>query len=327
MPQNANQIAPISKKRNWWGIVFSSVLGGTVAVVAAPTVAAALLPWGILGFFAGTTATGVLGSVVTKIAGNASNAGQVILTIHQCPIQQFYRKTVNIYIGTVLESVLRCLQTNDKFQYHNLVKFDIEDGFLFQGLDAKEKHQMFFDLAFRVVPKSGTEPRKLGEGVAPPNLPAHAHNATRTVSTGDQMGLLAGVRDAAFEGAKFGIVGGAVATLVPGGALAGAKIVETVKGKVNVIVGMSSATGVAGPIKNLAFPSEELDKATLFVEFATEVQHHVNRLVQCATSNSVGLEIDMKIGSASKMEGTLSSPSHIAGIQNHTCYWETNARV
>ncbi|KAF2186615.1 hypothetical protein K469DRAFT_686997 [Zopfia rhizophila CBS 207.26] len=260
MSQNAYQIAPtnqargISKKRNWWGIVFSSILGGTVAVVAAPTITAVLVPYGIYGFLISTTATGVLGSVVTKIAGNASDAGLVILTIHQCLTQQFYRRT------------------------------------------------MFFNLTFRVIPRAGTQPRKLSNGVAPPNLPNYAHNATRTVSTGDQKGFLDGVGRAAFEGALFSLVSGGVAKAVSGGALASTKIIETVKGKVNVIVGMSSATGVAGPVRNLAFPSEQLDKATLFVEFATEIQHHVNRLVQCATSNRVGLEIDIKIGSTDKLE-------------------------
>lgn len=69
---------------------------------------------------------------------------------------------------------------------------------------------------------------------------------------------------------------------------------------------MSSATGIAGPIKNITFPSPTPDHAALFVEFATEAQHQVNRLVHCALENSVGLEPDMKIGSTTENMGTVA---------------------
>jgi hypothetical protein len=163
--------------------------------------------------------------------------------------------------------------------------------------------------------------------MAPPDLSDYDYNATRTISTGDQKGYLNGVGKADLGGGLFSLVGGGIAKAIPDGALAGSKIIGTVKCKVGVIVGMSSATGVAGPVKYLAFPSEELDKAALFVEFVTEVQCHINRLEQCATSNGVGLEVDMKIGSTNRLETTLSQPIHTAETQNHILYWSTTANL
>lgn len=318
-----NQPNGVSKKRNWTAIVISSLFGGVVAIVAAPTITA-LMPLGALGFIAGTTTTGVLGSIVTRVTGNAIDASSITLTIYQYPAQQFYRKTVIEYIGTTLHSVLYCLRTNTPFNYRSRVYFDIGDGFRFEGLDAKERYRMFFEFSFRVIPKEGTQPRSLNDSIPPPNLPNYNRDAARTLVTGDNKGLLDGAGWAVAEGVLFGIVGGALPKVFP--ALGRSAVISTVPGKVNVIVGLSSITGIAGPVKNLAFPSAELDKAALFVEFATETQCHVNRLIQCAAENGVGLELDMKIGSTTNLEATLAQ-TDTAGSQNQSFYWSATANV
>ncbi|KAF2003876.1 hypothetical protein P154DRAFT_572711 [Amniculicola lignicola CBS 123094] len=85
-----NATQAVAKKRNWTSIVVSSIFGGTIAVVAAPTIAA-LAPVGAVGFIIATTTTGVLGSIVMK---------------------QFYRRTVIQYIGTSLNGVICSLRDN-----------------------------------------------------------------------------------------------------------------------------------------------------------------------------------------------------------------------
>lgn len=279
---------------------------------------------GAFGFILATTTTGVLGSVVTKVTGNAIDSSRIILTIHQYPIQQFFRRTVIQYIGTSLDGVICSLRTNTPLFLRNQVFFDVGDEFCFQGVDAKERRRMFFDFSFRVVPVAGTRPRPLNDSIPAPDLPDYDRHSTRTLVTGDNKGLLDGTGKAVIEGALFGVAGGALARVAP--ALAGAHPVPIVPGKVGIILGMSSATGVAVPVKNLAFPSTEPDRATLFVEFATEAQHHVNRLARCAVENSVGLEIIMRIGSTTDTTARVN-PTGAIGAQNCQFYWSVNEEI
>ncbi|CVL07213.1 uncharacterized protein FMAN_15330 [Fusarium mangiferae] len=318
----ANEESPVAQqRRNWTSIVISSLLGGGFALFIAPTVAVAM-PVGAAGFMAGTVATGIIGSVTTRITGNAIDASSITIIIQQYPLQQFYRKTVIQYIGTTLESVITCLRTNSPFEVNNRVLFDVGSEFSFQGMDVKERRRMLFDFSFRVIPHNSTTP--VDEGIPAPALPTHDPDATRELISGNNKGLLDGCTQAIVEGAVFGFVGGAIGKLVP--SLARNVVVRTVPNKtVNIILGMSSATGIAGPVKNLAFPSSEPDRAALFVEFVTEVQCQINRLVCCATDNRVGLKFDMKIGSTTDLN--MNMESGLTGGERCEYYWDTSGKV
>ncbi|KAF7551909.1 hypothetical protein G7Z17_g4668 [Cylindrodendrum hubeiense] len=311
------------KRRNWKAIIAASVIGGVVAVVAAPTIAA-LFPLGWLGFAAGTTTTGILGSVVTKVTGNYWDADKMTATIHLYPTQQFYRKTVIQYIGSALDNVVCCLRANTAFTSHNRVFFDIHDGFNFQGLDAKEQRRMFFKFSFRVIPPPGTRSRSPDEGIPARDLTSYDRQDTRTLTMGDNKNLLNGIGQAVKEGACFGILGGVCGKIAP--VLTRSAFIHTVPDKIGVIVGMSTATGIAGPAKNLMSPSMEPDHAALFIEFVTEVQCHVNRLVQCAVENNVGLELEMEIGSTTNMTANAHMSSTL-GSQDCAFFWGVKETV
>lgn len=75
------QSKAIEKRRNWTSIIISSMFGGALAVIAAPTIAVLILV-GAVGFIAGTTATGMLGSITTRVAGNAIDSSKIVLTIN-----------------------------------------------------------------------------------------------------------------------------------------------------------------------------------------------------------------------------------------------------
>lgn len=151
---------------------------------------------------------------------------------------------------------------------YNRVFFEVGNEFRFKGVDAREQRRMFFDFSFKVIPLFKIPPRPLDHGIAAPDLSSYARDSTRLLEFRTNKHLLDGISRAAVEGALFSIISGALAKVFP--FLMRPRFIETVPGKINVIVGMSSITGIAGPIKNLAFPSSAPDYAVLFVEFATE---------------------------------------------------------
>lgn len=318
-----SEVKALETRRNWASIIVSSIFGGAVAIIAAPTIAA-LLPIGTTGFVVGTTITGMLGSVTTKVTGNAIDSSKVDFTVYQSPVQQFYRKTVTQYIGATLQGVVDSIRMNRHLTSQSRVFFEISDELRFDGIKGKERRRMFFEFSFKVVPLDGTLPRTIDQSIPAPDLPNYDHDSTRTFVAGANQHLLSGVPWAVVEGAFFGVVGGALGRAFP--TLMKPTFIETVPGKINVIVGMSSITGAAGPIKNLTFPSTAPDHAALFVEFATEAQHQVNRLVRCALENGVGLDLDMKIGSTTDMTADVNMNDTTAA-QHCQFHWDVSEKV
>jgi hypothetical protein len=316
----ARQSPPVEQKKSWRKIIIASVAGGAIAVIAGPSITALLAPYALYGFIASTTATGVLGSVTSKVISNTIDADAVTLTIHQHPVQRFYRQTVNGYIGSVLESVLHCIQINSEITLTNRVYFDLSDAFDFRGASAKQNRKMFFEFRYKVIPAAGSRARPLARGVQPRALPTHDADATREVVVGAGKSVLDGTGRAVLEGCAFGIVGGGLGKFAPG--VMKQIHVPTVPGKVSIIVGMSSATGVMGPAKDLLFAGATADKASLWLEFVTEVQDQVNRLIRCAKDNEVGLEISMAIASSEKVNGSFPEMG-ATGSQHHDLFWYT----
>ncbi|KAL3473089.1 hypothetical protein BJX99DRAFT_261636 [Aspergillus californicus] len=324
MEQIASRSNPIERKRSWGKIVIASLAGGTLAVIAAPSITAVLAGWGIWGFVASTTATGILGSVTSKVAANTIDADLVILTVHQYPAQRFYRLTVTTHIGTVLESVFHCLRTHKSLTLTNRVYFELDDTFEFRGVEARQNRKMFFEFSYEVIPKLGSSRRPLGESIPPPALATYDEGAVRGVMVGGGKGLLDGTGRAVLEGCLFGVAGGALGSTVP--KLVKPWVVPIVRGEVDILVGISSFTGAAGPAKDLLMGGSSWDRATLFLEFSTELQSQVNRVLRCATDNEIGIDLKMAVGIAESINGRFPEMGAM-GSERHDMVWFTEAKV
>ncbi|KAF2017539.1 hypothetical protein BU24DRAFT_420567 [Aaosphaeria arxii CBS 175.79] len=313
----ANTNTPlISRQRNWPAIVCSSLVGGVIVFVAAPAIAA-LMPIGAIGFAAGTTTTGVLGSVMTRLVSNQTNGDCQIFSINRYLIQQHYRKTFMTYVETVMQPIFKAIQTNTASGGTDVQTCRLEDIFLIQGLDAKERNHTMFRLRHHVIPKKGPR-RNIAKSIPPAALPTYARNATRQVKIGSSQSSLEGVDQIVVEGALFGALGGALLKEIP--VLGGSIIIPTVPGKIGVIVGMSSATGTAGSLDNITFPSTGVDKMTFWIEFATELQCHFHRLVECAINNGVVLEVTMEMGCALGFNAAVPHAGTVGGY-TQLFYW------
>lgn len=283
------QPTAMEKKRNWTPMIASSVFGGVVAVLAAPTIVA-LMPAGTVPFIAGTTATGILGGVAAKVTGNAFGSDKTVFTIHHHLVQHSYRKTVEQYIGTILENVIMAIRTNSHFEVQNRVYFDVDDNLRFE---INEKRRTYFDFSFKVIPPPGTLPQPLDRGVSAPDLPDYDPQSRETVVAGTKS-LVDGVYNGIKQGALFGLANGASASLL-----------FLFLGKAGIILGVSGATKLVDQINHLAPPSTAPEKTALRMEFVAEVRHQVDRLIDCAKENRVGLELDMQIGPTSNSTGAV----------------------
>lgn len=80
--------------------------------------------------------------------------------------------------------------------------------------------------------------------------------------------------------------------------------VPIVPRKVGILVGMQSATGAAGPVMNLAIPPSQVVRSSHFIKLCAKIREHVNRVVNCAARNGVGLKYCVVFGMERITKGT-----------------------
>ncbi|KAL7942882.1 hypothetical protein V8C42DRAFT_141645 [Trichoderma barbatum] len=269
----------VEKKRNWTALIISLVVGEVIAVLALLAIAS-LMPPGTVRFIAGTTLTGIMWGIATKVTGNILGLDDMTFTLHQYPIQQSYRNTIKRYIGTTLENVITSIRTNTHFELQDKVRFDIDDQFRF---DINEKCHMFFDLSFKVIPRPGTSPRLLHQGASAPDLPNHDPQSTQTTVI-ETKSLAESICHGIQQGALVGLTNGSSASLL-----------FLVLGKAGIVFGVIGATRLLAQINHLPLPTTAPRKIALSKEFTTEVTHHINRLKRCAADNTVGFELAIQV--------------------------------
>jgi hypothetical protein len=307
------------ESRNWWSITAASLLGGTVAVIAAPTIAV-LAPVGFAGFLISSAATGVIGSVTTKILGNGLGANSVRLIYSPYEAQQRFRAAIIRLFDVHLETILLCIQTNTVGNIRRKTFLELEDGFSFLNSLASGTGKFYLDYKFDVVPRAGSQPRDREEGVPPNDLSQHHATATEEFVFGTDS-IFEGVGWATFEGVALGTVGSFIGSVSP--VLSKLHHVPIVPEKVGILVGMQSATGAAGPAMNLAIPPSQVVRSSHFIELCAEIGEHVNRVVNCAVRNGVGLKYCVIFGMERSTKGSAPVGS-ASGYQQDTVYqsWE-----
>jgi hypothetical protein len=307
------------ESRNWWSITAASLLGGTVAVIAAPTIAV-LAPVGFTGFLLSSAATGVIGSVTTKIVGNGLGANAVRLTYSPYEAQQRFRAAIIRHFDVYLETILLCVQTNTVGHLRRRTYLELEDGFSFLNSLASGTGRIYLDYKFEVVPRAGAQPRDLEQGVPPIDLSQHHATATEEFVFGTDS-IFDGVGWATFEGVAFGTVGSIIGSASP--VLSKLHNVPIVPERVGILVGMQSATGAVGPAMKLAIPPAQVVRSSHFIELCAEIGEHVNRIANCAVRNGVGLKYCVIFGMEHNTEGTAPVGS-ASGYQRDTVYqsWE-----
>ncbi|KAL3477466.1 hypothetical protein BJX99DRAFT_257495 [Aspergillus californicus] len=324
----AVQVPDVRPKRQWGKIIVSSILGGVVAVVAAPTITASA-PAGIAWLIASNMTAGIVGSVTTKIAGNAIGAGVSEIDYNPHRARLRFRTALVEHFDSFVDPVIDCIRSNTSgtLNEQSILALTGSLVFLRHMLEnsAQGGSQVYLRYNYQVIPKHNSPERSLDEGAPPPDLPVHHADATATLRLNEPDSVLDGVAGAVARGAIFGggvgLLGQALGQTGP--LFERMFVLDTAPG-MNMVFAAESVSGAADPICNLIPGPSSEERAAYLIELIAEIQHHVNRVSQCAINNGVGLVFAVELG---VHNNATASAAGTTGTNSDTVWNRWEARI
>lgn len=329
-PAPPAQVPNSQPRRQWGKIIVSSALGAVVAVVAAPTIAASA-PVGIGWLVVSNTTAGIVGSRTTKIAGNAigSNVTEVDYNPHRARLR--FRSAIINHFDAYLDPVIDCIRSNSRGSFHQETALALTDSLVFlrQLLTSagQDNSHVYLRYDYEAVPHTNSRPRPIIEGVPPPDLPVHHQDVTATLPLNEPDSVLDGIGGAVARGALFGggigLIGQALGQAGP--LFERMYVLDTAPG-MNMVFASESASAAADPICNLIPGPSSEERAAYLIELIAEIQHHINRISQCAISNGVGLIYRVELGIRHQVTAEAGGA---VGANNDTVWnrWESRVGV
>lgn len=334
-PTAVEPVAPagvpeVQPKRQWAKVLVSSVLGGVVAVVAAPTIAASA-PVGVGWFIASNMTAGILGSITTKVAGNAIGAGVTEVEYNPHRARLRFRTALVNHFDAYVDPIIDCIRSNSSGRFNQETSLALDGSLSFLGYVLKnaveENCSLFLRYQYEVVPLRSSGPRPIHEGAPPPDLPLHHQDATDILRFNEPGSVLDGVGGAVARGALFGGGLGALGqALGQAGPLFERMFVLDTAPGMNMVFACESASAVADPLCNLIPGPSSEERAAYLIEFIAEIQHHVNRVSQCAINNGVGLVYKVELGIRHEISATASGTTGANTDAVWNC-WESRIGV
>ncbi|GFF86488.1 uncharacterized protein FMAN_15330 [Aspergillus lentulus] len=283
-------VPELRPKRPWGKIFVSTILGGGVAAVMAPTIAA-VAPVGFVGLLGSNIAAGMLGSVTTKLTNNAIgtddygiqyNPHRAQLRFRTAIIQQF-----NVHLDPIIASIRSA--TQGTFTHRFALELTGSLAFINEFLKSAghEGRRLCLSYDYKVIPRQNTCPHEICEGIPPPDLPVHDPNVTATFRGGEADGLLDGMGMAFAKGAAIGC-GVGVASQFAGlvGPLFERMFVLDTAGGINMVFSAESVSGIVDPVCNLYPGPTPEDRAAYFVELSTEIPSIISIALSSARSGT-----------------------------------------
>lgn len=324
------QVQEVQPKKQWAKIIVSSVLGGVVAVVAAPTIAASA-PVGVGWFIASNMTAGIVGSITTKVAGNAIGASVTEVEYNPHRARLRFRTALINHFDAYVDPVIDCIRSNSPGRFNQETNLELDGSLSFLGYVLKhaveEKSSLFLRYQYQVTPLRNSGPRPIHEGAPPPDLPVHHQDATDILRFNEPGGVLDGVGGAVARGALFGgglgLLGQALGQAGP--LFERMFVLDTAPG-MNMVFASESASAVADPLCNLIPGPSSEERAAYLIEFIAEIQHHVNRVSQCAINNGVGLIYKVELGIRRDISATAAGTTGANADTVWNC-WESRIGV
>jgi hypothetical protein len=185
---------------------------------------------------------------------------------------------------------------------------------------------------FNVRPRPGTEERSLDVSREPARLPEYDDPTDTVVYTltndlrDATQSLYDGLGMSVFRGAVVGVLGGLFLPLAPAW-----YFFETAPGIAGVALGIPSVVGGASSaVELMAIEPTPFERIAYSVNFASEIRLNVNRVIQCAGENGVGLQHRIKSGIGQNVDVVAGGPSageRIAGVQFTQVWYEDQGNL
>ncbi|KAL5356943.1 hypothetical protein BJX96DRAFT_172074 [Aspergillus floccosus] len=286
-------------RRHWGKIIVSAALGGVVAVVAAPNIAAAA-PVGAGWLIASNMTAGIVGSVTTRIAGNAigANVTEVEYNPHRARLR--FRSAIVEHFDAYLDPIIDCIRSNTPGSFRQETALTLSGSLAFLRhlvQSVQENSDVYLRYNYQVVPNHNSRARSIKEGAPLPDLPVHHEDAMATLRLNEPDGVLDGIGSAVARGALFGggigLIGQALGQTGP--LFERMFVLDTAPG-MNMVFASESASAAADPLCNLIPGPSSEERAAYLIELVAEIQLHINRVSQCAMNNGVGLIYEVELG-------------------------------
>lgn len=294
------EVPDVQPKRQWGKIIVSSVLGGVVAVVAAPTIAAAA-PVGVGWLIASNVTAGIIGSVTTKVAGNAIGASVTEVEYNPHRARLRFRAAIIDHFDAYLEPVIDCIRSNSTGSFRQTTNLALTGSLEFLRLliesAGQDRSDVYLRYEYEVVPLNNSCSRPIYEGAPAPDLPLYHEDATAILRLNEPDSVFEGVAGAVARGTIFGggigLLGQALGQTGP--LFERMFVLDTAPG-MNMVFASESVSGAADPLCNLIPGPSSEERAAYLIELIAEIQHHINRVSQCAMNNGVGLVFAVELG-------------------------------
>ncbi|KAL4889811.1 hypothetical protein BDV59DRAFT_204998 [Aspergillus ambiguus] len=311
----------VQPRRQWGKIVVSAALGGIVAVVLAPTIAAAA-PVGATWLIASNMTAGIVGSVTTRMARNAIGADVTEVEYNPHRARLRFRSAIINHFDVYLDPIIDCIRSNAAGSFHETTALTLTGSlsFLAQLLqqNVQETSDVYLRYNYQVVPRRNSPSRPVDEGVPPLDLPVHHQDAVATLRLNEPEGVLDGIGGAVVRGAIFGggigLIGQALGQTGP--LFERMFVLDTAPG-MNMVFASESASAAADPLVNLIPGPSSEERAAYLIELVAEIQLHINRVSQCAINNGVGLIYQVELGIRHEFAGS----NTVASGDNRNTVW------
>jgi hypothetical protein len=286
-----------SSSSKFWKAAFSVGAGARAAAFTAPVVA------GYAGataasIIATNVATGVTGSAITTITKNVIDEQRLAVEYLPCDAQNRFRNGISDFLDVQLDPVIRAIRQRREDTFRRVMEVQLQNQLEVLGFVVEAGTQVILQFTFIIKRRPGTTERGSPEqGKAPRPLPNYSDpNATQTYSL--PIGFSQTTRSA-----LEGVVGGAVGTVL--GPFAPA---------FHFIQTAPNGIGIGGSAVGMAGAPSELEKISYCINFAAELQEHINRVIECASLNQVNLKYQVRVGAGTRTMAT-DGGSNASGVQ------------
>ena len=300
---------------HWGRRVSSIIIGGGIAVFAAPVIyAGAVLAMPVVAATCATAvAAGVIGGVSTQgVAEIIDAAPSVKVQYNANEVQKKFKQAMIKYFD-YLESAILAIRTNT--DYEDKRTLHIDDSTVAHLITGTAASDFCVHVVSTVRVYKCNNGRTIENSVAAPHIPVYAEDVVGEYTVPSvTSGLGARIAWSAVYGLGVGTIGAACAPLLTGFVFVPTVVTSTMR--VGVLVGLPTVSGAGSAIMNMAIGGGHTLDVTGAILLCAEISKRVERIVQCAILNGGKLEINMKvlIGKKISASATNMKVENVVGI-------------
>ncbi|CEN60756.1 hypothetical protein ASPCAL03189 [Aspergillus calidoustus] len=258
-------------------------------------------------------ASGIIGGAASRVAGNVMDDDPILIALyHPQTGQRVFRQAIMAFLDTHLEPIIKdIMRNNRRAPERQVLNLELTGDLAILTASVTEESRLFIELRFEVIPNDDAQPRPLEQGIPPPELPQH-HQGVREayILPRRAPGVLDGAAKSGGNGLLLGAIAACLAPISP--AFQAWYFVRTVPGlNMGAFVGLPTLSGFGAAAAEVVNPASPSATMVSWVDFAAEFGLHINRVIECAARNGVGLHYYVAAGYRQRIGAEHHQPVNI----------------